>query len=288
MEESMNTASVKEYDVVRLHLNEVKKIPLLSNDEETALAVRAAAGDKAARDKLLTSNMRFAIKVASQYLNKGLEYEDLISEGYLGLIRAVEHFDVTKGYHFISYAVWWIRQSIMKAIIDLGRPIRLPVNKDAEVREIKKACRAVNPAGQKSEEDELEEVALRLGMTKHHVREMINISQEMISLDSPVSFSSETSLMDTVASEAVTPEEEAMNSSLKDEINEVLSSLDKKSVEVLNMRYGLNGQSARTLKEVGECLNLSRERVRQIEKHAILKIKSSRRCQSSLKDYYAA
>ena len=129
----MANVSAKDLDVVRIHLNEITKIPLLTNDEETQLATKAAAGDKAARDKLLTSNMRFVIKIASQYLNKGLEYEDLISEGYLGLMKALDHFDVSKGYHFISYAVWWIRQSIMKAIVDFGRPIRLPVNKDAEL-----------------------------------------------------------------------------------------------------------------------------------------------------------
>ena len=108
----MTSVSAKDLDVVRIHLNEIKKIPLLTNDEEIQLATRAAAGDKAARDKLLTSNMRFVIKIASQYLNKGLEYEDLISEGYLGLMKALDHFDVSKGYHFISYAVWWIRQSL--------------------------------------------------------------------------------------------------------------------------------------------------------------------------------
>ena len=200
---------------------------------------QSAAGDKAARDKLLTSNMRFVIKIASQYLNKGLEYEDLISEGYLGLMKALDHFDVSKGYHFISYAVWWIRQSIMKAIVDFGRPIRLPVNKDAELTEIKRACHSVNPNGKKSEEEELEEVALKLGMTKHHIREMLNISQEMISLDSPISGDSDTALVDTVSAGTFTPEDAAIDASLKTEIDKAFVGLDKKSVEVLNMRYGL-------------------------------------------------
>ncbi|WP_288567781.1 RNA polymerase sigma factor RpoD/SigA [uncultured Treponema sp.] len=283
----MTSVSAKDLDVVRIHLNEIKKIPLLTNDEETQLATRAAAGDKAARDKLLTSNMRFVIKIASQYLNKGLEYEDLISEGYLGLMKALDHFDVSKGYHFISYAVWWIRQSIMKAIVDFGRPIRLPVNKDAELTEIKRACHSVNPHGKKSEEEELEEVALKLGMTKHHIREMLNISQEMISLDSPISGDSDTALVDTVSAGTFTPEDAAIDASLKTEIDKVFVGLDKKSVEVLNMRYGLNGQGERTLKEVGEKMNLSRERVRQIEKHAIAKIRANKICDISLKDYVA-
>lgn len=283
----MTSVSAKDLDVVRIHLNEIKKIPLLTNDEEIQLATRAAAGDKAARDKLLTSNMRFVIKIASQYLNKGLEYEDLISEGYLGLMKALDHFDVSKGYHFISYAVWWIRQSIMKAIVDFGRPIRLPVNKDAELTEIKRACHSVNPHGKKSEEEELEEVALKLGMTKHHIREMLNISQEMISLDSPISGDSDTALVDTVSAGTFTPEDVAIDASLKTEIDKAFVGLDKKSVEVLNMRYGLNGQGERTLKEVGEKMNLSRERVRQIEKHAIAKIRANKICDVSLKDYVA-
>lgn len=283
----MTSVSAKDLDVVRIHLNEIKKIPLLTNDEEIQLATRAAAGDKAARDKLLTSNMRFVIKIASQYLNKGLEYEDLISEGYLGLMKALDHFDVSKGYHFISYAVWWIRQSIMKAIVDFGRPIRLPVNKDAELTEIKRACHSVNPHGKKSEEEELEEVALKLGMTKHHIREMLNISQEMISLDSPISGDSDTALVDTVSAGTFTPEDAAIDASLKTEIDKAFIGLDKKSVEVLNMRYGLNGQGERTLKEVGEKMNLSRERVRQIEKHAIAKIRANKICDISLKDYVA-
>lgn len=283
----MTSVSAKDLDVVRIHLNEIKKIPLLTNDEEIQLATRAAAGDKAARDKLLTSNMRFVIKIASQYLNKGLEYEDLISEGYLGLMKALDHFDVSKGYHFISYAVWWIRQSIMKAIVDFGRPIRLPVNKDAELTEIKRACHSVNPHGKKSEEEELEEVALKLGMTKHHIREMLNISQEMISLDSPISGDSDTALVDTVSAGSFTPEDAAIDASLKTEIDKAFVGLDKKSVEVLNMRYGLNGQGERTLKEVGEKMNLSRERVRQIEKHAIAKIRANKICDVSLKDYVA-
>lgn len=283
----MTSVSAKDLDVVRIHLNEIKKIPLLTNDEEIQLATRAAAGDNAARDKLLTSNMRFVIKIASQYLNKGLEYEDLISEGYLGLMKALDHFDVSKGYHFISYAVWWIRQSIMKAIVDFGRPIRLPVNKDAELTEIKRACHSVNPHGKKSEEEELEEVALKLGMTKHHIREMLNISQEMISLDSPISGDSDTALVDTVSAGTFTPEDAAIDASLKTEIDKAFVGLDKKSVEVLNMRYGLNGQGERTLKEVGEKMNLSRERVRQIEKHAIAKIRANKICDISLKDYVA-
>ena len=145
----------------------------------------------------------------------------------------------------------------------------------------------MNPHGKKSEEEELEEVALKLGMTKHHIREMLNISQEMISLDSPVGGDSDTALVDTVSAGTFTPEDAAIDASLKTEIDKALAGLDKKSIEVLNMRYGLNGQGERTLKEVGEKMNLSRERVRQIEKHAIAKIRANKICDISLKDYVA-
>ncbi len=283
----MASISIRNSDIVKMHLNEIKKIPLISNSEETELAIKAASGDKVARDKLLVSNMRFVIKIATQYVNKGLEYEDLISEGYIGLMKALDHFDVSRGYHFISYAVWWIRQNILKAIADLGHPIRIPVNKDVELREIKKSCKDINPNGKKSEEEELSEVAMKLGMTKYHIRELLSISQEMISLDSPVGIDGDASLLDTIASGYETPEEEAINVSLKDAINQSFSMLDKKSAEVLGMRYGLNGNVESTLREVGEKMSLSKERVRQIEKHAIAKIRSSEKSMELLADYVA-
>ncbi|MBQ0039238.1 MAG: sigma-70 family RNA polymerase sigma factor [Treponema sp.] len=284
----MKKTSVYYDDVVKMHLNEVKRYPLLTPEQEKDAALKALSGDKKARDLILTSNMRFVIKVAANYRNRGLEFEDLISEGYLGLMKALDHFDVTKGYHFISYAVWWIRQSILKAILDTGRTVRLPVNKEQELRDIKKASNAVNPVGRLSEDEELEEVASMLGMTKFHIRELLDISREMKRLDTPLAVDSELTMLDTVPSLFATPEEHAIELSMKNEINDALSSMDDKTAKVVEMRFGLNGYGERTLKEVGEKLNLSRERVRQIEKKGMGLLKDYTARNSSLRDYIVA
>ncbi len=256
-------------DVVKMHLRDVKRFPLLSPEEETEVALKARQGDKASRDRILTSNMRFVIKIAAKYRNRGLDFEDLISEGYIGLIKALEHFEPSKGWHFISYAVWWIRQNISKAIIDTGHTIRLPVNRDAEVRDINKLRRKVNMDGVKTEEQELEEVASMLGMTKHHVREMMNISREMISLETPLGTDTENTVMDTIPSQFLSPEEQYLDLEMKDSISSAMSVLDPKARKVISLRYGLGGLGEHTLKEAGEKMNLSRERVRQIEKKAM-------------------
>ena len=284
----MKKSSVCYDDVVKMHLNEVKKYPLLTPEQETEAAEKALNGDKKARDLILTSNMRFVIKVAAQYRNRGLDFEDLISEGYLGLMKALEHFDVAKGYHFISYAVWWIRQSILKAILDTGRTIRLPVNKEQELRQIKKAKNEINALGNKSEAEELDEVASMLGMTQYHVREMLEISRDMKRLDKTLAEDSETTLLDTIESEFMTPEESAIDQAMKDDINAALDTMDRKSAAVLVMRYGLNGYGERTLKEVGEKMNLSRERVRQIEKKAVETLRDYAAKNKSLHDYVVA
>nr|WP_318714984.1 RNA polymerase sigma factor RpoD/SigA [uncultured Treponema sp.] len=284
----MKKSSVCYDDVVKMHLNEVKKYPLLTPEQETEAAEKALNGDKKARDLILTSNMRFVIKVAAQYRNRGLDFEDLISEGYLGLMKALEHFDVAKGYHFISYAVWWIRQSILKAILDTGRTIRLPVNKEQELRQIKKAKNEINALGNKSEAEELDEVASMLGMTQYHVREMLEISRDMKRLDKTLAEDSETTLLDTIESEFMTPEDSAIDQAMKDDINAALDTMDRKSAAVVVMRYGLNGYGERTLKEVGEKMNLSRERVRQIEKKAVETLRDYAAKNKSLHDYVVA
>lgn len=286
----MKQYATKDLDVINLHLKDINRVPLLKPEEETELAKKAASGDKAARDKLLTSNMRFVVNVAKKYQNRGLDLEDLISEGYVGLIEAVEKFDVNRGYHFISYAVWWIRQSILKAISEKSRGIRLPMNKTNELGQIEKAQKVIRREGNKSEDEELAEIASMLGMTKFHVREMMDISREILSLDAPVvaDENGKSTLGDFLQNDASSdPLEQVLNSSLKDAINSVLNSLDSKSAAVLRMRYGLNGEKGMSLAQVGEKFNLTKERIRQIEKKAISKIQNSYRS-DLLSDYVVA
>lgn len=285
----MKDSFCKDLDVMKLHLNEINKIPLLSNEKEVELAKKAASGDKAARDLLVSSNMRFVVNVAKKYQNRGLDLEDLISEGYVGLLEAVTRFDVDRGYHFISYAVWWIRQSILKAVYEKGRAIRLPMNRTNEILQIEKARKAVSGSSKKTEAQELDEIASMLGMTKYHVREMLDISRDTLSLDAPSSYddSGKMTLGDSVASDTRSdPSENAMDSSLHDSIFEVLGTLDSKSAQVLRMRFGLDSGECMSLKQVGDHFNLTKERIRQIEKTAIMRIRNSSR-KDKLVDYVA-
>lgn len=285
----MKDSFCKDLDVMKLHLNEINKIPLLSNEKEVELAKKAASGDKAARDLLVSSNMRFVVNVAKKYQNRGLDLEDLISEGYVGLLEAVTRFDVDRGYHFISYAVWWIRQSILKAVYEKGRAIRLPMNRTNEILQIEKARKAVSDSSKKTEAQELDEIASMLGMTKYHVREMLDISRDTLSLDAPSSYddSGKMTLGDSVASDTRSdPSENAMDSSLRDSIFEVLGTLDSKSAQVLRMRFGLDSGECMSLKQVGDHFNLTKERIRQIEKTAIMRIRNSSR-KDKLVDYVA-
>jgi len=285
----MKDSFCKDLDVMKLHLNEINKIPLLSNEKEVELAKKAASGDKAARDLLVSSNMRFVVNVAKKYQNRGLDLEDLISEGYVGLLEAVTRFDVDRGYHFISYAVWWIRQSILKAVYEKGRAIRLPMNRTNEILQIEKARKAVSGSSKKSEAQELDEIASMLGMTKYHVREMLDISRDTLSLDAPSSYddSGKMTLGDSVASDTRSdPSENAIDASLRDSIFEVLGTLDSKSAQVLRMRFGLDSGECMSLKQVGDHFNLTKERIRQIEKTAIMRIRNSSR-KDKLVDYVA-
>lgn len=285
----MKDSFCKDLDVMKLHLSEINKIPLLSNEKEVELAKKAASGDKAARDLLVSSNMRFVVNVAKKYQNRGLDLEDLISEGYVGLLEAVTRFDVDRGYHFISYAVWWIRQSILKAVYEKGRAIRLPMNRTNEILQIEKARKAVSGSSKKTEAQELDEIASMLGMTKYHVREMLDISRDTLSLDAPSSYddSGKMTLGDSVASDTRSdPSENAMDSSLRDSIFEVLGTLDSKSAQVLRMRFGLDSGECMSLKQVGDHFNLTKERIRQIEKTAIMRIRNSSR-KDKLVDYVA-
>ena len=260
----------KDDNVLAMYLKEINKISLISHEEEVELALKAQAGDKASRDKLVNANLRFVVNVAKKYQNHGLDLIDLISEGNIGLITAVEKFDVTKGYHFISYAVWWIRQSILKAVCEKSRAIRLPLNRANELVKIEHARKVIG--SQKTEQEEFEEIAEMLNMEPSHVRDLININREMISLDAEVNDadSGHTKVEDFFEDEAYErPEEKAMQQSMVEEIDSVVNTLRPNEAKVIRMRYGLDGQKPMSLKEVGEECSLTKERIRQIEKHAI-------------------
>ncbi len=275
---------VNESNVLELYLRDINKVPLLTREEETSLAIEAAKGNKAAKNKIVNANLRFVVNIAKKYQNHGLDLTDLISEGNIGLLVAIDKFDVTKGYHFISYAVWWIRQSILKAICEKSRSIRLPLNRANELVRIEHARKSI--VGNKTIEQELTEVAEMLNMDKDHVREMINISREMISLDAELNTpeNDKTSVGDFIEdTQSEKPEDKVVNDSLKEEINNVLHTLKPNEENVLRLRFGLNGEKPMSLKEVGDVCNLTKERIRQIEKHAILRMQHvtrSRRLES--------
>ena len=267
-------------NILSMYLKDINKVSLLSRDEETDLALKAKAGDKAAKDKIVNANLRFVVNVAKKYQNHGLDLPDLISEGNIGLLTAVDRFDVSKGYHFISYAVWWIRQAILKAICEKSRAIRLPLNRANELVQIEHARKLMT--GDKTEEQEFAEVARMLKMDKQHVREMVNISRDMISLDVQVASSDNdrTSVSDFIEDERYdNPDEEAISNAMKRDIGKVLNTLKPNEAKVLSLRYGLNGTRPMSLKEVGDTCNLTKERIRQIEKHAIVRMRHPRRMQ---------
>ena len=275
------------YDLLSLYLRDINKIPLLTRDEESSLALAASRGDEAAKSKVINANLRFVVNVAKKYQNHGIDLVDLISEGNIGLLTAIERFDVTKGYHFISYAVWWIRQAILKAICEKSRMIRLPLNRANEYVRIARARKMI--LGNKSEEAEIGEIAQMLGMTAEHVRDMLAITRDMVSLDS----AARSSGMDNVSigefiedDRYVTPEDSVIYAFMCDDIDSVLSTLTRKEAEVIRMRYGLNGHKAMSLKEVGDVFHLTKERIRQIERRALMRLQHPHRL-SKLQEYVA-
>ncbi|HPY52853.1 MAG TPA: RNA polymerase sigma factor RpoD/SigA [Treponemataceae bacterium] len=263
----------KDENIVSLYLKDINRIPLLSREEETSLALRAADGDKEAKDKIVSANLRFVVSIAKKYQNNGLDLLDLVNEGNIGLLTAIERFDVSKGYHFISYAVWWIRQAILKAISEKTKMIRLPLNRVNELMQIEKARKELS--GGKSEEEELREVAEMVYMEPEQVKELLAISRDLLSLDSTIRFDSSdsTTIGDIVEDGRYeSPEEVAVYENMKDEIDEVMQTLTERERDVLAYRFGLNGKPSMSLKEVGDVFNLTKERIRQIEKKAIKRL----------------
>ena len=260
-------------NVLAMYLNDINKVQMISHEEEIDLAKKAQAGDKAAKNKLVNANLRFVVNVAKKYQNHGLDLTDLISEGNIGLLTAVEKFDVSKGYHFISYAVWWIRQSILKAICEKSRAIRLPLNRANELVQIEHAKKVIG--SKKSEQQEFEEIGAMLNMDASHVRDMVNISRDIVSLDAEVNDGNDShaKLGDFYEDAAYDrPEEQANTKAMHEDIDNVVETLRPNEAKVIRMRYGLNGAKPMSLKEVGEECELTKERIRQIEKHAIVRL----------------
>jgi RNA polymerase primary sigma factor len=273
-------------NILSTYLREINTIPLLSREEEDAAAREAVKGSKSARDRLVKGNLRFVVNVAKRYQGQGLSIMDLISEGNIGLMNAVERYDVEKGYHFISYAVWWIRQAILKAICEKSRMIRLPLNRANELVQIQKARKLVQDT--RSAEEEIREVARLLNMDREHVAELINISREYVSLDNPVSMDRDSSALEEFIEDIQheAPEQHAMDQALKKDIENVLDTLDRKEAAVIRFRYGLGDCAPLSLKELGDRFNQTKERIRQIEKKAIKRLQHPIR-RRVLKSYVA-
>ena len=263
-------------EVLSVYLREINRIPLLSYDEEYELALRAKAGDKAARDRIIKANLRFVVSVAKKFRGNGLPLSDLIDEGNIGLITALDKFEPEKGYHFISYAVWWIRQSIMKAISEKSRAVRLPLNRSNELMQIQKAQKSLMHEMEKTAPT-TEEIAGITGLDEKLVDELLSISQDIVSFDSPVrkDDESDSTFGDFIEDEADGPEAQVMDSSLRDEVNAILSVLTDKERDIIAMRFGLDGAKPKSLKEIGEGYGLTKERIRQIEKRALEKLRAA-------------
>ena len=270
-------------DPVRMYLKEIGKVPLLSSEEEITLAKKIQEGDVYSRKKLTEANLRLVVSIAKRYVGRGMLFLDLIQEGNLGLIKAVEKFDYTKGYKFSTYATWWIRQAITRAIADQARTIRIPVHM---VETINKLIRISRQMLQELGRDPLpEELAKEMGMTEEKVREIMKIAQEPVSLETPIGEEEDSHLGDFISDDdAPAPAEAAAFQLLKEQLVEVLGTLTEREQKVLELRFGLYDGRARTLEEVGKEFNVTRERIRQIEAKALRKLRHPSRSKK-LKDY---
>ena len=266
------TSQGNDENILSLYLKEINKVPLLTREEEDKYARLARDGNQAAKEKLVSANLRFVVNVAKKYQNQGLPLSDLISEGNIGLMNAIERFDVDKGYHFISYAVWWIRQAILKAICEKSRMIRLPLNRANELVQIEKAKKRLQ--SDKGEDPDMKDIARAVNMDEDHVTDLVNISRELVSLETPVFNEKDSSVLsDFVEDEGYKhPEQTLMDHSLKEDINSVLETLSEKEADIIQHRFGLNGRNPLSLKEIGDHYNLTKERIRQIEKKAIKRL----------------
>ena len=270
-------------DPVRMYLKEIGQVRLLTAEEELDLARRVSEGDKAAKDKLTEANLRLVVSIAKKYSGRGLHILDLIQEGNTGLIRAVDKFDYTKGNKFSTYATWWIRQAITRAIADQARTIRIPVHMVETINKLVRISRQL--LQELGREPTPEEIADRMNIPVERVREIIKISQEPVSLETPIGEEEDSHLGDFIQDDNVpVPAEAAAYTLLKEQLQEVLGTLTEREQKVLRLRFGLDDGRARTLEEVGREFNVTRERIRQIEAKALRKLRHPSRSRK-LKDY---
>ena len=270
-------------DPVRMYLKEIGKVPLLTSDEEIELAKRMEAGDDLDRARLAEANLRLVVSIAKKYLGRGLLFLDLIQEGNLGLIKAVEKFDYKKGYKFSTYATWWIRQAITRAIADQARTIRIPVHMVETINKVTRISRQMTQ--ELGREPSVEEIAIEMNLTEERVREILKVAQEPVSLESPVGEEEDSHLGDFIQDDNImAPAEAATLMLLKEQLEEAMSALTDREKEVLKMRFGLNEAQPLTLEQVGKYFNVTRERIRQIEAKALRKLKHPSRS-TKLRDY---
>ena len=270
-------------DPVRMYLKEIGKISLLTLDEEMALSKRIVEGDEEAKNKLAESNLRLVVSIAKRYVGRGMLFLDLIQEGNIGLMKAVEKFDAEKGYKFSTYATWWIRQAITRAIADQARTIRVPVHMVETINRLSRYQRQLTL--ELNREPTEEELAKKMHLSLDKVREVIKIAQEPVSLETPIGEEDDSHLGDFVKDErTMSPEEYTVHELLKDEISDVLLTLTEREEQVLRLRFGLDDGSCKTLEEVGQMFGVTRERIRQIEAKALRKLRHPSRSRK-LKDF---
>ena len=270
-------------DPVRMYLKEIGKIPLLTTDQEIELAKRMELGDQLAKKRLAEANLRLVVSIAKKYVGRGMQFLDLIQEGNLGLIKAVEKFDYRKGYKFSTYATWWIRQAITRAIADQARTIRIPVHMVETINKLIRVSRQL--LQELGREPTPEEIAAELDMPVERVREILKISQEPVSLETPIGEEEDSHLGDFIQDDNVpVPAEAAAQTLLKEQLDEVLDTLTEREQKVLRLRFGMDDGRARTLEEVGKEFDVTRERIRQIEAKALRKLRHPSRSRK-LRDY---
>ncbi len=280
---ALYTEGINIDDPVKVYLKEIGRVPLLSAEEEIDLATRMAEGDPYARKRLSEANLRLVVSIAKRYVGRGMQFLDLIQEGNLGLIKAVEKFDHTKGFKFSTYATWWIRQAITRAIADQARTIRIPVHMVETINKVKKISSQL--LHKNGHEPTSEEIAAELEMPVEKVREIMRVAQEPVSLETPIGEEEDSHLGDFIPDdEAPAPSEVASHTLLREQLGEVLSTLTPREEKVLKLRFGLEDGRSRTLEEVGKEFNVTRERIRQIEAKALRKLRHPSRSKK-LKDF---